>query len=409
VLKPWGNGWFRLDSDGTALFFDSLGLSIVCHPAGTGAPVPGALPRSPAPVPPPPAPGTVQAVVTTGCNLACRYCSVAGNPCTRGGSGEMGRETADAVIEAARGCRLFAVTGGEPLLAPGVTFRLLEAAASPSVLFTNGTLLDSAVCTRLKACGTSLLVSLDGAADRHDRMRPLAGGGGSWALTAAGLDAAAEEGLDFGISIVLREHNSEGLGDTLGFLHERFGPASFGINLLHFTGRGFDGPAPGVYARAVLDAYRFARRTGTYVDQVARRLAPVVTGTPRFRDCEAMGGKTVFFPDGSRSRCVNWLGREDPPPEWAWRIPLLAAECAGCPAVCVCGGGCAWDGENMAGPGSMDSRNCVWTLALLEEILADIASAFPEGTPPPAGLARVFSPLLPDRSRVLSTSMGHTE
>jgi sulfatase maturation enzyme AslB (radical SAM superfamily) len=321
----------------------------------------------------------------------------------------MGSGTATAVIEAARGCRLFAVTGGEPLLAPDVTFRLLESVESPSVMFTNGTLLDPPSCRRLGACGASLLVSLDGSADRHDPMRPLSGGGGSWIRTASGLDAAAAEGISFGISIVLREHNTEGLGDTLDFLLERFGPASFGVNLLHFTGHGFDGPAPAEYAGAVLEAYRFARRTGIYIDQVARRLTPVVTGIPRYRDCEAMGGKTVFFPDGSRSCCVNWLGREDPPPEWSWRIPLLAGECSGCPAICVCGGGCAWDGENLAGPGSMDPRNCVWTLALLEEILSDIAAVFPEGYPSRSELAREFAPLLPDRSRVLSTSMGHTE
>jgi sulfatase maturation enzyme AslB (radical SAM superfamily) len=321
----------------------------------------------------------------------------------------MSSRTIDSVVGAAEGCSLFAVTGGEPLLERESVLEMFERISAPSVLFTNGTLMDTGTAAALRRTNTSVLVSLDGDSFRHDSLRRYPDGRGSWRNAVEGIRISKAEGLQVGISMVLREHNVEGLGETLSILYEEFRPASFGLNLLHYTGYGFDGPSPESYAGAMREAWRFARRTGSYVDQVARRLLPVVTGIPRYRDCEAMGGKAVYFPDGSRSCCVNWLGRSDPEPFWSERVPLRSPECSGCAALCICGGGCAWDGENLGGPGRMDARNCAWTMALLEEILLDVGLTFRGRTPSREELSKEYSPLLPDRSRVLGTSMGHME
>ncbi len=409
MLTRLGNGWFRMDSPEGSCLFDSIGLSLAMLAPGDAGPNPGDLPPSPFPRIPPPSSGTVQAVITTRCNLACGYCSVRGSPCFREGSGVMDGKTADRVVSTAAGCRLLVVTGGEPLLETNLALDIIGRAGRPSVVFTNGTLLDGSTATALRGCGASALVSMDGSREEHDRERKYPGGEGSWDRVAEGLDAARSAGLRFGISMVLRGQAPAAIGDAMAFILERFHPASFGLNIPHFTQSGFRSPSPAECAEAVVMAYRFARRTGTYFDQAARRLLPLVSGRPRYRDCEAMGGKKVFFPDGSCSPCVNWMSMEQPPPEWADRIPLAHGFCAGCPAVCICGGGCAWDGDHLAGPGGMDRRNCAWTLDLLEEFLLDTGRTFGWKTPSRESLASEFAPLLPGGEGVLATSMGHME
>jgi radical SAM protein with 4Fe4S-binding SPASM domain len=252
-----------------------------------------------------------------------------------------------------------------------------------------------------------LIVSMDGPAPLHDSMRILPGGGGTWHLVAEALRTAAGEGLEFGISLVMREHNVDHATEIFEQLYDEFHPASFGVNMLHYTGRDFAPPSAGRCTGMLLEAFRFARRKGVFVDQVARRLTPLVLGKPRTRDCEALSGKRVVFPDGTVSCCVNWLGIPEPPPSWTRRIPLLSAECAGCPAISICGGGCAWDGENLFGPGRMDRRNCVWTLAFLEEALLDIGTSLPGRSPAPDEMLAAYGALI-SRPGTIRSSIGHS-
>jgi hypothetical protein len=101
--------------------------------------------------------------------------------------------------------------------------------------------------------------------------------------------------------MVAGTHNSGTFPECMYGLLERFSPASFGVNIQHYTPEGFF-PIPGAeYARIIRGAFRFSMETGVFVDQVARRLLPLVTGEFRHRDCAAQGGKLVYRPDGTVS------------------------------------------------------------------------------------------------------------
>jgi len=356
------------------------------------------------PISPPPEPAlrirAVQAVVTGRCNLLCTYCSarIAG-----GFEGDMEPATFDAVLSHSHPDSLLLVTGGEPLLHPAAVRALIRGWSGQAVLFTNGSLLDRETVQFLKEHGTALVVSMDGFEREHNLYR-----GDSWKAAAAALDLARENGLPTGISLVAGSHNAGSLPECLYGILERFGPSSFGINIQHYTPHSFSPISADEYSRIILGAYRFSLETGVFVDQVARRLLPVVTGLFRHRDCAAQGGKIVFHPDGSVSSCVNTRGIE----EWGSRNPVNYPFCRGCPALGICGGGCTWDGIHLAPEGcGPDPRNCVWTLDLLRAVSETVEERLPRSVVRPSRefLAPLFENLCRRAGSPLAQSLGHGE
>ncbi|MFO7625780.1 MAG: radical SAM protein [Candidatus Fermentibacteraceae bacterium] len=364
----------------------------------------GGSPPADGPVSPPPEPSlrlrAVQAVVTGRCNLMCSYCSarIAG-----GFKGDMDHATLDAVLSHSDPDSLLLVTGGEPLLHPKAVRTLIRGWSGQSVLFTNGALLDRRTALFLKEHGTALVVSMDGFESEHNRFR-----GDSWKAAAAALDLARETGLPAGISLVAGSHNAGSLPESLYGLLKRFKPASFGVNIQHYTPDAFSPISADEYSRIILGAYRFSLETGVFVDQVARRLLPIVTGHFRHRDCAAQGGKIVFRPDGSASSCVNTRGIE----QWGNRNPVNYPVCAGCPALGVCGGGCTWDGIHLTSDGcGPDPRNCVWTLDLLRAVSETVEERLPRSVARPSRsfLASLFENLCRRAGAPLAQSLGHGE
>jgi len=112
--------------------------------------------------------------ITNRCNLSCRHCMFGSGP--RDGA----ELDADRVVGLARqasglGCRIFALTGGEPLVHrrfPYIARELLALPESRLVLMTNGLLLSQV----LPQIGydrdrVHLQISVDGLRGRHDRIR----------------------------------------------------------------------------------------------------------------------------------------------------------------------------------------------------------------------------------------------
>lgn len=113
--------------------------------------------------------------LTDQCNLACGHCLFGSSPTTR-----RALETDQALRRLTEakdlGCRVFALTGGEPFLHPGFV-RLIDAILDDpqahAVVLTNGTLF-SAMTDALRRWPRARLhfqVSLDGLAPRHDALR----------------------------------------------------------------------------------------------------------------------------------------------------------------------------------------------------------------------------------------------
>jgi MoaA/NifB/PqqE/SkfB family radical SAM enzyme len=132
--------------------------------------------------------------LTERCNLACRHCYLSSGP-----AGDYGLDT-DLVIALARdtyremGHVDFTLSGGEPLVRPEDSLRILEAAAPlhSTQLFTNGTLFNADIISRLRRLPTHIRLSVDGgSADRHDELR----GRGSFERTMSGIQALLAAGF----------------------------------------------------------------------------------------------------------------------------------------------------------------------------------------------------------------------
>lgn len=113
--------------------------------------------------------------VTDRCNLACRHCLFCSGPAA---TRELATDTALTRIAQARalGCRVFALTGGEPFLHPGFAEILDAALADPAahaVVLTNGTGFrgDCGALARWPRERLHFQVSCDGLATHHDALR----------------------------------------------------------------------------------------------------------------------------------------------------------------------------------------------------------------------------------------------
>ncbi|MCK4505345.1 MAG: radical SAM protein [Candidatus Aegiribacteria sp.] len=342
----------------------------------------------------------VQAVVTRRCNLSCSYCNVR---LSGDSPDDMTFETADLVIRTAATAstgRLVMVTGGEPLLVPDIAFRILERTDPPKVLFTNATLITAEIASEMKLMEVSPVVSLDGTESVHNSQRC-----GSWASAAEGLDLLREAGVSYGISTVLGHHNWRSIGTGMEQMYERFMPVSMGFNILHWTQGTFDPISAEAYTDAIGRVFITALKHGIFVDQIARRIDPIISGTYRHRDCAALGGKIVFHPDGRTSNCISGRSMED----WSQRIPAVMDYCAQCPAAGICGGGCAWDGIHLGGFGKPDARHCMWVKHILDLFLKDVEKHFPKGPVSRRELKKRYGMLITRGGSPLTGSIGHGE
>ena len=152
--------------------------------------------------------GVLRLSLTARCNLACPYC----RPENRDPPTLLTHEQRLKLVGAAArlGCRRLRLTGGEPLLAPGLVpliqavkaQRLMEEVAVTS----NGVLLDRPMARRLRQAGLDrITVSLDGADSRAVRRM---GGGNGFAQVVAAVGHAQAVGLPVKINTVVMAHGN---------------------------------------------------------------------------------------------------------------------------------------------------------------------------------------------------------
>lgn len=169
-------------------------------------------------------------VLTTACNLDCAYCYEGG----AGGGGVMELETAIKALDLAAsggGCFHVQLTGGEPLLAGEIVFRILDYIRrnnlpATTAIQTNGVLLDKERARRLHSFGTAVGVSVDGLPAMQEALR------GEGSATWKALSMLDSERVPFSVTTVLTSRNTHELS-TLGMaLHSMPMASAIGLDLL---------------------------------------------------------------------------------------------------------------------------------------------------------------------------------
>ena len=207
--------------------------------------------------------------ITNRCNQACRHCLFACSPAEKT---EMAAARVREIASQAAtlGCRVFALTGGEPLVHPdfeSIVESLLGYDDAHVVVLTNGTLLRNyaGALARWPADRLHLQISVDGLGPRHDRVR----GQGAFETLAFQLAWLKSRNLAFTLSMCVTAENVEDMPGLVDFA------AEMGAGNLHFMwyfvrGRGgaerFAPPAD-IFPRLV-EAARRAQAAGISLDNL---------------------------------------------------------------------------------------------------------------------------------------------
>ena len=310
--------------------------------------------------------------VAHSCNLRCRYC-FAGQGSFGGERelmpAEVGRAAVDFLLKGAGGGRNLEVDffGGEPLLNfPSVreTIEYAERRAAQEgkvihfTLTTNATLVDDRVIAYLREKQVSLILSLDGRPEVHDRMR----GDGTYTAAVDGIRRmlAGYPEADHYLRGTFTRHNRDFAADARHFLAQGF--RRFSLE-----------PVVGLNEDYTLREQDLAELSAQYEELAEIYLAhqrdkdPFVffhfqldlTGGPclnkRLRGCGAGTEYLAVTPKGDLYPCHQFVGREDTRlgnlaeggvtrPELAAKFHdnhvLAKAACRECWARYLCGGGC---------------------------------------------------------------------
>lgn len=170
----------------------------------------------------------------TRCNLACQHCYTASGP--QASQALSLRRLTGCVDDAhALGYRQLAVSGGEPLLWPGLTDLLRQARALgwTTTLTTNGLLVDPVRWAAIAPHLDLAAVSIDGTPEAHDALR---GRPGAHAATVARLAVLRAAGTPFGFITTLTQHNLDGLEAVVRLAAEQ-GARSVQVHPLGLQGR----------------------------------------------------------------------------------------------------------------------------------------------------------------------------
>jgi len=142
------------------------------------------------------------------CNLLCDHCYSDSGPHEKG---RLADETVAGLLDDAwaHGYRVLSVSGGEPLMDPGLWPALARARALgyQTDLVSNGTLIGEAVAARLAGLADLVAISIDGTPERHDSIRRSPG---AFERAIAGIRHLRAAGVTVGIIHTVR---TETLGD----------------------------------------------------------------------------------------------------------------------------------------------------------------------------------------------------
>jgi MoaA/NifB/PqqE/SkfB family radical SAM enzyme/SAM-dependent methyltransferase len=232
--------------------------------------------------------------VTNDCNLACAHCLFCSGPA---GGLELPTETALVRLAEARelGCRLFALTGGEPFRHPGLPDLLDAILADPAahaVVLTNGTGFSDRTEWLVDRPRDRLhfQVSCDGLAPRHDALR----GPGAFARLMD--DLAVARGLGFPVTLSVCP-TRDNLADLPALVDLAATSGAAGLHLMwHFAaGRGRDADRPDldVLFAAVIAAADRARAAGLDIDNLAALRTQVFAPVGTRHDGTTAGCRSV--------------------------------------------------------------------------------------------------------------------
>ena len=244
--------------------------------------------------------------LTNRCNLTCKHCLFSSSPKEKD---TLYLETMQTYLHDAYalGCRLFILSGGEPLVHPQIVDiieMILAMNGAEVAVLTNGLLVEKIfTCKEFPKERLHFQISLDGLPKQHDALR----GEGSFNKLTHQLSWLKQQGYSFSLSVCLHPKNIQTLDELIGLV------ASLGAGHLHLLwyfirGRGGkkDFIAPKKLVKTVIEACLVAEKCGVIIDNIealkTQIYAPKGTvhdGSSSGRSSLALGFDGKFYPSAA--------------------------------------------------------------------------------------------------------------
>ncbi|MFA5061366.1 MAG: radical SAM protein [Candidatus Pacearchaeota archaeon] len=348
------------------------------------------------------------------CNLACKYCYVEGSydndKKSMSMSSEVFKDTMafieNFILKLKEKNKLspklsFIYYGSEPLLNPDYVIKSIKHidklckvvnTGREINIITNATQITPELVQFFKKYKVELAISLDGPEQINDEMRIFKGNKkGTHKKILESIEMLKKEKIPFGISCTIGPHNINVLKENISYF-KKIGAGGVGFNTL-LTAKNKEVPYLSINKSndCLIEASDFANKNKLYEDRIQRKVKAFNrTEHPHFKDCGAIGNQLVFYPEGNIGVCQAYLGckkplvgnvskdKENPLKilenkvlkRWSDRQPINISECKSCPAIGICGGGCAFNSEVKYGKlEKMDKTFCVHTQKILEWLL----------------------------------------
>lgn len=244
--------------------------------------------------------------LTNRCNLSCTHCLFSSSPKEKDMLSL--EEITLHVNEAyALGCRLFIISGGEPLVHPDLlvlTQMILDLSDTEVVILTNGMLLEKVfTCKDFPTSRLHFQISLDGLPKEHDEIR----GRGSFVKLERNIVWLQKAGYSFSLSVCLHPLNIQSLEAIVALASEL---KAGHLHFLWYFSRG-RGENEGLIAHdtlfsALINAYEKAQTLGLVIDnfealktQIFAPKGTVHDGSSSGRSSIALGYDGHFYPSAA--------------------------------------------------------------------------------------------------------------
>lgn len=312
-------------------------------------------------------------LLTSACNFKCKYCFVE-TRMDKPVKISMSKKTATKALDLLKRTVLdipisIVFYGGEPLLKFDLIQHIVAYAKQLQlianyIMVTNGSIMNKEIATFLKTNHFEIGISLDGEKEINDKMRIDSQGAGTFDKISSTIETLLQHNITPGISCTLSKHNMDNPLGVLEYL-KKHNLSCVSYNL----------PAPNgnvvindndrrVLVKNLMEAETELLKEGVLEDKVAdRRLRAFIEKKIWLRDCAAYGQQVVIMPNGAVGVChglwpdeenssnnsyfdidVNFEGKISDHPnwkEWGCRTTFNMPQCWNCPAISLCGGGCA--------------------------------------------------------------------
>ena len=350
---------------------------------------------------------TIFLVMTSDCNLNCRYCYQGDHPDPATMSIETAKKyltlfanvTRTSTIE-----RNIYIYGGEPLLEVPLLRNILKVISdlvqdnkliSPYnlILQTNGTIMNNEILRLLKEHNVSVGISLDGMKQHHDKMRCYTNGHGTFNSVMKTITLLKKDNIDVAISCTVGPHNYNDLVSIVDFFIHDLSIKEFGFNLLmpqrnkqHEIVKKI---SPIDITKNLITAYKSARNFGINDSRISKQVYSFINEAIYINECDGSGSQIIVTPSGKMSPCLGFSCSEDMCVEcrndldidqypifvdWFNSNAFSMPECESCLGIGICGGGCTYNRyiQNKGDINLPDKSYCEYINTVIEWMINEL-------------------------------------